>query len=84
LDIGRKIDFERGLRQLIEEGTVSASAVVFETYFNDTVYVHRSVQTGIPSIYYERSYPPMATYIKRVNEFTDEALEIIKKKFPKI
>lgn len=84
LDVGRKVGFERGLRELIKEGTVSANAVVFNTYFNDTVYVHRSIQAGIPSIYYEKSYPPMAKYIKRLNEFTDEALGIIRKRFPKI
>lgn len=84
LDAGRKVDFERGLRELIEEGTVSANAAVFDTYFNDTVYVHRSVQAGIPSIYYEKSYPPMAKYIERLNEFTDEALGIVSKRFPNI
>ena len=84
LDIGRRVDLERGLEYLIKEGTISPDAVVFEPYFNDTVYVPRSIEAGVPTIYYQTSYPPIAKYIKRLNDFTDEALAIIKKRFPNI
>jgi len=84
LDVGRRVGLERGLKDLIEEGTVSPNAVVFKTYFNDTVEVPRSIEAGIPSIYHRTSYPPIAKYIKRLNEFADEALGIIRKRFPDV
>jgi chromosome partitioning protein len=84
LDVGRRVDLERGLRELIEEGTVSSNAVVFETYFNDSVEVPRSIEVGYPTIYHRRSYPPIKEYVSRLNEFTDEALGIIRKRFPNI
>jgi chromosome partitioning protein len=84
LDIGRKVDLERGLKELIAEGTVSSNAVLFKTYFNDTVYVPRSIEAGVPTIYYQRSYPPIAEYIGRLNSFTDEALQIMKNRFTNI
>jgi chromosome partitioning protein len=84
LDIGRRVDLERGLKYLIKEGTVSPNAVVFKTYFNDTVEVPRSIEAGVPTIYHKTYYPPIAEYIKRLNEFTDEALTMIRKRFPNI
>jgi hypothetical protein len=62
----------------------SPNAVVFQTYFNDTVEVSRSIQAGIPTIYHKLSYPPIAEYIRKLNEFTDDALEIVRKRFPNI
>ena len=84
LDLGRRVDLERGLKDLIKEGTVSSNAVVFKTYFNDTVQVPRSIEAGIPTIYHKTSYPPIAKYIKRLNAFADEALAIIRKRFPNV
>lgn len=55
----------------------ATDAVVFETYFNDTVGVARSIEAFAPSIYYQPSYPPMRTYIQNMNKFTDEVLDKI-------
>lgn len=84
LDIGRRVGLELGLKKLIEEGTVSPNAVVFETYFNDSVEIPRSIEVGIPTIYHRTSYPPVAEYIKRLNKFTDKALGMMKKRFPNL
>lgn len=84
LEIGRRVGLERGLKVLIEEGAVSPNAVVFKTYFNDSVEVPRSIEAGYPTIYHRRSYAPIKEYIKRLNEFSEEALEKIEERFPDI
>jgi len=84
LEIGRRVPLERGVKELIEEGTVSPNAVVFETYFNDTVEVPRSIERGIPTIYHKVNYDPIKKYIRRLNKFTDEAIEIIRERFPDV
>jgi len=84
LDKGRKVDLERGLKQLIEEGIVSPNAEMFEPYFNDSVEIPRSVEAFVPTIYYKRYDPRIKTYIDRMNEFADVALGKIKTRFPDI
>lgn len=84
LDVGRRVDLARGLRQLKQEGTVSPNAVVFKTYFNDTVEVPRSIEAGVPTIYHKTYYPPIATYIERLNAFTNRALRIIRNRFKNV
>lgn len=74
LDIGRKTDLETGLKVLMREGVVSSDAIVFETYFNDTVEVPRSIEEFIPSIYHKPYYGPMVSYIERMDNFVDEVL----------
>ena len=78
LDIGRKTNLEAGLVDLKKEDIISPRAVVFETYFNDTVEVPRSIEKFIPSIYHKPSYPPMREYIDRMERFTDEVLSKIR------
>jgi len=77
LDLGRKTDLESRLRELREQDTVSPNAAVFDTYFNDTVEVARSIETFVPSIYHRISYPPMRMYIERMEAFTNEVLSKI-------
>lgn len=77
LDIGRKEDLQTALNDLIRQGIVSPDAVVFQTYFNDTVEVPRSIEGFVPSIYHKPSQRTMAEYIRRMNEFTDEVLNKI-------
>lgn len=84
LDVGRRVDLERGLRRLIREETVSPDAVVFKSYLNDTVQVPRSIEKGIPTIYHKRSYPPIKKYIQKLNSFADEAFQIMRNRFPNI
>lgn len=74
LDIGRKTDLETGLEDLKREGIVSHDVVVFETHFNDTVEVSRSIEAFVPSVYHKPSYPPMKEYIDRMERFTDEVI----------
>jgi chromosome partitioning protein len=84
LDVSRRVDLERGLEELKREGIVSPNAVLFQTFFNDTVSVPRSIEKGIPTIHDDMSYGPLAKYVERLNEFTDEALKQIRVRFPKI
>jgi len=79
LDVGRKTDLESGLHDLKREGIISPNAVVFETYFNDTVEVPRSIERFIPSIYHKTSYSPMKEYIDRMERFTDDVLSRIRR-----
>jgi len=79
LDIGRRTDLETGLKDLIKDKVVSPDAVVFKTYFNDTVEVARSIEAFVPSIYHKTSYSPMSSYIERMDKFTDDVLDKIKR-----
>ena len=77
LDVGRKIDLETSLKDLIRDDVVSPHAIVFKTYFNDTVEVSRSIEKFIPSIFHKPYYPPMTSYIERMNKFVDEFLDTV-------
>lgn len=79
LDKGRRVGLEQELNDLIKNDIVSSKAEVFETYFNDTVEVPRSVEEFIPTILYKQSNPQVKKYTERIEEFTDDVLENIKK-----
>lgn len=84
LDIGRKTDLGIALRDLKTQEVVAPNAIMFTPYFNDSVEIPRSIEAFIPTIYYKTSHPRIATYIKRMNEFTDEVLDNAVKRFPDI
>lgn len=84
LDASRRIDLERGLNVLKSERTVSPNAIVFREWLNDTVEVPRSIEAGIPTIYHKTYYDPIRKYVRKLNSFTNESLQIIKKRFPYI
>lgn len=76
-DMVRKTDLEGVLNDLKSEDIISPDARVFETHFNDTVDVARSVDEFVPSIYYQPSHDTMRRYIGNMNNFTDEVLDKI-------
>lgn len=84
LDAGRWADLGRTLQDLKTQGFVTPNAIMFKPYFNDSVEIPRSIEAFIPTIYYKTSHPRVATYIQRMNEFTDEVLDNAAKRFPAI
>lgn len=77
LDKGKRVDLEQVLNELIKDDEISSEAEVFETYFNDTVEVPRSIEAFIPTIFYNQSNPQIKLYTERVKKFTDEVLKNI-------
>ena len=77
LDKGKRVDLEQVLNELIKESVVPSEAEVFETYFNDTVEVPRSIEAFVPTILYKQSNPQIKLYTKRIGKFTDEVLKNI-------
>lgn len=87
LDRAKRITLERRLKGLkadpgIKNHNIFAQADVFEPYFNDTVEVARSVDEFTPTIYHKKSYPPIKTYIERMNTFVDDVLRKVQIRFP--
>ncbi len=74
-DVRKRVGLERMLIELKREGIVDSRALVFQTYFNDSVEVGRSIESFVPTKYSKRSSEPIKEYSRKMESFTNELLE---------
>lgn len=83
LDIGRSVDIEKELNNLITQKLVSPDAVLFKypngdaIYFNDSVSISRSEEAEVPTILMTPRSASVEKYTERMEAFTDQVLKEI-------